>query len=55
MDQFKALSVTLLYSSLRVLYDQNKHKHIKIKNLVTFLKEHTFLSAQGNAQSAIVH
>jgi len=38
MDQFKILAVTLLYSSLRVLYNQNKRKDIKIKSLVTFLK-----------------
>jgi len=30
--------VTLLYSSLRVLYNQNKHKDTTIKNLVTFFK-----------------
>jgi len=29
MDQFKLLSVMLLYSLLRVLYDQNKHKRHK--------------------------
>jgi len=38
MDQFKLLAVTLLYSSLRVLYNQNKHKDLAIKNLVNFLK-----------------
>jgi len=38
MDQFKLLAVTLLYSSLRVLYNRNKHKDRNIKSLVTFLK-----------------
>jgi len=37
MDQFKLLAVSLFYSLLRVLYNQNKHD-ITIKNLVTFLK-----------------
>jgi len=36
MDQFNLLAVTLLYSSLRVLYNQNKHKDIKI-TLITLL------------------
>jgi len=36
MDQFKVLAVTLLYSSLRVLYNENKQKGIQIKKLVTF-------------------
>jgi len=38
MDQFKLIALTLLYSSLRVLYNQNTHKDIKIKNPVIFLK-----------------
>jgi len=38
MDQFKLIAVTLLYSSLRVFYNQNKHKDIQIKNLVALLK-----------------
>jgi len=38
MDQFKVLAVTFLYNSLRDIYNENKHKGIKIKNLVTFLK-----------------
>jgi len=36
--QFKLLTLTLLCSSLRVLYNQNKHKDIKVKTLVNFLK-----------------
>ena len=42
----KLLSVTLLYRSRRVLYNQNKHKDIAIKNQVTFLKQPAFLTAQ---------
>jgi len=38
MDQFKFPTVTILYSSLRVIYNHNNHKDIGIKNLVTFLK-----------------
>jgi len=38
MDPFKLLSVTVPYSSQRVLYNQDNHKDIKIKNLVTFMK-----------------
>ena len=38
MDQFKVLAVTFLYNSLRDIYNKNKHKGIKIKKLVTFLK-----------------
>jgi len=30
MDQLKLLAVTLLYSLLRVLFNQSKHKDIKI-------------------------
>ena len=46
MDQFKLLAVTLLYSSLRVLYNQNKHKDIKIKT--HFLEVTYVLTAQDN-------
>jgi len=54
MDQFKVLAQTLLYSSLRVLYNENKHKGIQIKNLVTFLKQPT-LTAQGNVRLQQAH
>jgi len=36
MHEFKLLAATVLYSSLRVLYNQTSHKDIKIKNLDTF-------------------
>jgi len=47
MDQFKLLAVTVLYSSLRVRFNQNRPNH---KDIETFLKSHRFLTAQCNVQ-----
>jgi len=45
----------LLYSSLRVHYNQNKYKDLTIRNLVTFFKWPTFLTAQGNVRLQPAH
>jgi|SRR6218665_2284060 len=47
----KVLVVTLLYSSLRVLYNENKHKGMKIKKLVAFLKYY-YVNSLGQCTSA---
>ena len=49
MDQFKILALTCI-SLLHFLYNQIKHKAIKIKKPSYFLEVTCVLSAQGNVQ-----